>query len=71
MKDFHLGTPLDQSYYSHIYVKYIPTDFMNKHNLWDLVEDRLLYMEINKGMYGSPQGGRLANNYLKKRLLTH
>ena len=68
LKDFYLATPMEEYEYARIKAEYIPKEMMNKYNLWDLVDNRYLYIEIKKGMYGLPQAGRLANNYLKEQL---
>ena len=40
---------------------------MDKYNLWGLVYNIYLYIEIRKGMYGFLQADRLANDYLKEQ----
>ena len=68
LKYFYLATPMEEYEYARIKVEYIPKEMMDKYNLWDLVNNEYLYIEIRKGMYGLPQAGRLANNYLKEQL---
>jgi hypothetical protein len=36
-----------------------------------LVSDGHVYIEVQKGMYGLPQAGILANQLLARRLATH
>ena len=68
LKDFYLATSMEEYKYVRIKAEYIPKEMMDKYNLWDLVDNEYLYIEIRKGMYGLSQVGRLANNYLKKQL---
>ena len=68
IKDFYLATPMKKYEYARIKAEYIPKETMDKYQLWDLVDNRYLYIEIRKGMYGLPQSGRLVNNYLKEQL---
>jgi hypothetical protein len=47
----------------------IPDEIITKYNLRDIVNKQgWVYVEIQKGMYGLPQAGILANKLLKKRL---
>ena len=71
LKDFYLNIPMAQKEYTRLKVEFIPKSFMDKHNLWDMVGNGHVHIEIYKGMYGPPQTGRLANNLLKKQLLPH
>ena len=71
LKNFFLNIPMAQKEYTRLKVEFIPKSFMDKHNLWDMVGNGHVHIEIYKGMYGPPQTGRLANNLLKKQLLPH
>ena len=42
-----------------------------QYNLDQLAVDGWVYVEIQKGMYGLPQAGMLANKLLKSRLKRH
>ena len=46
----------------------IPQEFRNEYNLDAKAKDGYVFIEIQKGMYGLPQAGILANKLLKKRL---
>jgi hypothetical protein len=52
----------------HIPVKLIPQEIIDDYNLKPKVNDGFVYVEINKGMYGLPQAGLLANKLLAHRL---
>jgi hypothetical protein len=71
LKDFYLGTPMKHYEYMRIPVKYIPDQIMDQYELWDLVENDFVYVEIRRGMYGLPQAGRLANDALCAFLAPH
>ena len=49
-------------------VDLIPPEFMDLYELHDKVKNGYVYMEIQRGMYGLPQSGILANKLLKERL---
>ena len=47
----------------------IPLETIKKHNLKQYIEeDRWIHFKIGKGMYGIPEAGRLANDWLRERL---
>ena len=52
-------------------IKIIPTAFEKLYNLTTKVKNGFVYMQIEKGMYGLPQAGILANKLLRKRLAPH
>ena len=66
--NFYLETPMERKEYAKIRVDYNPKQFMNEYDLWSLVEDGYIYIEISKGMYGLPQAGILANELLRTQL---
>ena len=69
LANFYLNTPMPKPEYMRLHLDIIPEEIIAKYNLRDLVnEDRWIYIEIWKGMYGLPQAGILANQLLKKRL---
>jgi hypothetical protein len=41
---------------------------IEKYDLKELAQDRKVYIEIQKGMYGLPQAGILANELLHRNL---
>jgi hypothetical protein len=44
---------------------------MEEYKLYDLVHNGYLYVEVQKGMYGLPQAGLLANLLLARCLVKH
>jgi hypothetical protein len=71
VENFYLETPLDWLEYVKIPVPLIPTEIMVEYALADLIHNGYVYCIIEKGMYGLPQSGILANNLLNKRLEPH
>jgi hypothetical protein len=70
-KDFYLGTPMERPEFMRIPIKMIPTVIIDQYNLLPLVHNGYVMVEINKGMYGLPQAGILANERLVKHLASH
>jgi hypothetical protein len=46
----------------------LPQETIDKYDLIELAQDRKVYIEIQKGMYGLPQAGILANELLQRNL---
>jgi hypothetical protein len=46
----------------------LPQETIDKYNLNELTQDEKVYIEIQKGMYGLPQAGILANKLLQRSL---
>jgi hypothetical protein len=71
VKNFYLETGiLDRFEYMKMPARLIPVKFMTKYQLYDKVNKGFIYMEIQKGIYGLPQAGILANKLLRQRLAT-
>ena len=68
ISNFYLGTPLDRPEYVRIKFGDIPTEFVNEYDLTSFAHNDWVYFEINKGVYGLKQAGRLANDLLSDRL---
>ena len=47
---------------------FIPEEIIQQYNLRNLVHKGFVYMENQKGMYGLPQAGKIANDKLKLHL---
>jgi hypothetical protein len=61
IKNFYLNTPLGRFEYMVINLASLPQETIKKYDLNELAQDRKVYIEIQKGMYGLPQAGILAN----------
>ena len=72
VKNFYLNTPMERSEYMKIPLSHIPDEIITEYSLKNKVHrDGAIYIEIQKGMYGLPQAGMLANKLLKCRLAKH
>lgn len=72
VKNFYLNTPMIRYEYVKIKIDDIPEEIIVEYNLEEKVTpDGYIYVEIQKGMYGLPQAGILAQELLEKRLNEH
>jgi hypothetical protein len=71
VNNFYLGTPMSTFEYMRIPTKLIPHENIEQYNLLPLVSDSHIYIEVQKGTYGLPQAGILANQLLAGRLAIH
>ena len=65
ISNFYLNTPLDETEYAYMAVKYVHQQLIDEYNLTSIITDGYLYLKVVKGMYGLPQAGILANKLLK------
>jgi hypothetical protein len=49
----------------------VPQEIIDQYQLEEKEKNGQVYIRIDKGMYGMPQAGRLANDLLVKRLKPH
>ena len=71
IKDFYLGTPMDIPEYMRVQRKHIPSATQDYFNLKEKFANDSVMVKINKGMYGLPQAGKLAQQRLIKHLAEH
>jgi hypothetical protein len=72
IKDFYLNTPMDRPEFMRLKMADIPKDFIELYNLRQLATpDGYVYVRVQKGMYGLPQAGIIAQQLLEKRLLAN
>ena len=72
IKNFYLNTEMDIYEYMWFKCEDIPQEIIREYNLHLFVEDDgYVYSEIQKGMYGLPQAGKLAANKLTKIIKPH
>jgi hypothetical protein len=60
LKDFYIMHDMKLYEYMHIPVWAIPKIIMDNFNLWPLVHNSFVAVEICKGMYSLPQAGHIA-----------
>jgi hypothetical protein len=68
INNFYLNTPLGRFEYMVINLSSLPQETIDKYDLNELAQDGKVYIEIQKGMYGLPQAGILANELLQRNL---
>jgi hypothetical protein len=72
LKDFYLMTPMAHPKYMCMKLKDLLAEFVEPYNLTDKVNfNGYILIKIQKGMYGLPQAGILAQELLKNRLDKH
>jgi hypothetical protein len=72
IKNFYLNTPMEQYEYLRITSDDVPEEIIQQHLLQDKVDSEgYIFIEVQKGIYGLPQAGILAQNLLEKRLNKH
>jgi hypothetical protein len=71
VKNFYLNTPMDEPEFMRIPLALVPEEIIQEYDLHSFVNNDYVYVRIDKGMYGLPQAGILANKLLEKRLGKH
>ncbi len=72
IKDFYLNTPMAWYKYMRLKLANIPANVIEHYNLKEITTpDGHVYCEIQKGMYGLPQAGIIAQELLADQLRTH
>jgi len=71
IKDFYLNTPMADPEYMWWPVRYLTDDIIEAYDLAGLIHNGHVLVEINKGMYGLPQAGRIAYDQLVEHLATY
>eukprot|EP00957_Ditylum_brightwellii_P209430 15361728-Ditylum_brightwellii.AAC.1 len=66
IKGFYLNTELDDLKYMWLPIELLLQEIIDEYNLQPLVYNGFVYWQINKGMYGLPQGGCIAHDLLAK-----
>ena len=68
LKIFYLGTPMERHECMQLPLAIIPEEVIQQYRLKDIAYNDKVYIRIEKGMYGLPQAGILANKLLTERL---
>ncbi len=72
IKDFYLNTLMARYEYMRLRIADMPDNVIEHYNLRDkATPDGYIYCKIQKGMYGLPQAGIIAQQLLKERLQKH
>eukprot|EP00804_Cyclotella_cryptica_P003478 CCRYP_002117-RA/>CCRYP_002117-RA protein AED:0.47 eAED:0.47 QI:0/-1/0/1/-1/0/1/0/91 len=68
IKDFSLNTPMERPEFMRLKLSNIPSNIIDLYKLRDIAHDGYVFVHIQKGMYGLPQAGIIAQQLLKQRL---
>jgi len=72
IKDYYLGSPMpDGPVFMWIPLRLIPQDIQQKYNLEEIAVDGKVLVQVDKGMYGLPHAGKLAQDRLIPHLAKH
>ena len=71
IKDFYLNTPLPRPEYLRIPSKFLTSTIITNYKLNPYLHNNAILFEVNKGMYGLPQAGLLAQQRLLQHLAMH
>jgi hypothetical protein len=72
LKDFYLNTPVARLEFMRMQLAELPKEIAQIYKLHDLADTNIfISIKIQKGMYGLPQAGILAQEILEKRLNKH
>jgi hypothetical protein len=72
IKNFYLNTPMSRYEYIRIIIDDVPKEIIKQYNLCEKVDnERYVYIEVRKGMYGLPQACILAQELLEQQLNKH
>jgi len=67
ISDFYLVTTLKQPEFIRISINNIPEEIIIEYKLREIADSKgMVYIQANRGMYGLPQSGLLANELLEK-----
>ena len=68
IKDYYYGTPLSTYEYLRVHLKFIPEEIIRQYNLKNIAHEEYVYIEVQKGMSGLKQAGKIANDRLTSHL---
>ena len=71
IRHFYLNTPMDIPEFMFLPRKVIPEEIVKRYDLERKVHKDKVYMQVNKGMYGLPQAGKLAHEKLIDKMTTY
>jgi hypothetical protein len=71
IKDYYLGTPLVRPEFLRIPTHLVPSEVIERHRLQPFIHRDSILFQVDKGMYGLPQAGLLAQQRLVQHLAQH
>ena len=70
IKDFYLMTPMDRPKYFRMKLEFFPHKIIEQYGLESKVDKKgYVFCEVNRGMYGLPQAGKLAQDQLSRLMI--
>eukprot|EP00978_Attheya_sp_CCMP212_P021358 scaffold62214_cov29-Attheya_sp.AAC.2 len=71
IKTIYFCAPMDRSEYMKMPLSIFPQHVIDQYKLHDLVYKGYIWIEIKRSIYGLPQAGKLANEYIRKKIAPH
>jgi hypothetical protein len=71
ISDYYLGTPMDRPEFMRIHRRQLSATIIAEYDLKKYFEDDCIHFQVDKGMYGLPQAGLLAQLRLVDHLRKH
>ena len=68
IENFYLCAPMDRYEYMHMPLEVFPQHVIDQYDLARNAKNGKIYLEIRRSIYGLPQSGKLANDFLKNKL---
>ena len=66
IKIFFLCAPMNRFEYMKMPIGIFPQNVVQEYNIMEKVYKGCIWIEIHRSIYGLPQAGKLANEFLKK-----
>ena len=71
IKKIYLCAPMSRYEYMKMPITIFPQHVKEEYNLLEKVYKGCVWIEIRRSIYGLPQSGKLANEYLRKKIAPH
>ena len=68
IKNFYLCAPMDRYEYMKMPLSIFPQHVVDEYGLQEKAYKGYVWLEVRRSIYGLPQAGKLANEYLRKKL---
>ena len=72
LKDFYLNTPMEWPEFLRMKIETFPEDVITHYNLRDKTDENgFIFIRVERGMYGLPHAGIIAQKLLEETLAKH
>ena len=71
IKNFYLCAPMKRYEYMKMPLSIFPPHVIQEYGLKEKAYKGYVWIEVRRSIYGLPQAGKLANDYLRKKLAPH